>query len=361
MADEANGSCFNFSEKQVEISVLVRPTIAAGGALACLLGITVIAATRSYRRFNHRLVLYLLLATLAKAVSLSLGLAPVKYEEGRVAVRGGWESFCVAAGFLAELSSWLEHMVIGWIALYFIMLVASKRLVALPAHEWVGVAVCGVVPVVIACVPFVGGMYGLAGLWCWIKLTESDCKSKYAVGLGYQFGLSYGPFVILVFFALVSIVVVFAALCRNMLHSRRILRSTVNQQSLKESMPLLVYPIIYTLIFGLQIANRVYSAVGVAQGHKPYFALWLIEIIVDPGRTLYPPLAFLLHPNTLSLVASAVCRREAREREVTPNTFFVVSKEDPFSQEASLIIRSASNQAFSDRLPKSIFDGYAGN
>ena len=48
------------------------------------------------------------------------------------------------------------------------------------------------VPLPIACVPFITHTYGLAGAWCWIKATDADC-SKSEAGVIEQFTLWYGP------------------------------------------------------------------------------------------------------------------------------------------------------------------------
>ena len=337
-----NGSCFNFTKSQIEIAIITRPTIATAGALACLIAVTVIVASKAYYKFNHRLVLYLMIATIGKAFCLSLALIPISHDNDSVTVREGWEEFCIATGFLAEASAWVEHFVIGWIAFYFIVLVTCKHYTLHRAHELLGIVVCILLPVIFSSIPFIHNMYGLAGLWCWIKLTGDDCNSKYNFGVGYQFGLFYGPFVILIFFSLFSILVVLISLCKSAIRSKLgLFQSMAHQQALKEAMPLLIYPIIYTVIFGLQTANRVYYTIAVSEGKPPYFPLWMTQIIVDPGRTLYPPLAFLLHPNTLK---NLICRRQGSD---TTDTYFVVSKEWPFSEEDSLVIRGNANTNYS--------------
>ena len=349
-----NGSCFNFTRSQIEIAIITRPTIATAGALACLIAVTVIVASKAYYKFNHRLVLYLMIATIGKAFCLSLGLIPISHDNNSVTVREGWEEFCIAAGFLAEASAWLEHLVIGWIAFYFIVLVTCKHYTLHRAHELLGIVVCILLPVIFSSIPFIHNMYGLAGLWCWIKLTGDDCNSKYNFGVGYQFGLFYGPFVILIFFSLFSILVVLISLCKSAIRSKLgLFQSMAHQQALKEAMPLLIYPIIYTVIFGLQTANRVYYAIVVSEGKPPYFPLWLTQIVVDPGRTLYPPLAFLLHPNTLKNV---ICRQ--KKGSDTTDTYFVVSKECPFSEEDSLVIRGNVNTNYgcSQDFYKNVFE-----
>ena len=184
--------------------------------------------------------------------------------------------------------------------------------------ELFGVLFCVFIPFLFNWLPFVWGMYGLSGAWCWIKLTQGDCHSDYKLGLSLMLALLYGPLLLVIFFGFSIFVFIAIALCvkvRGHLNENAMYRRGVLEMVL-----LMAYPIVDSLICSLLVVNRIYYSVYIVpNGLHPSYPLWLAHTIADPARELIPPIAFLLHPGTYRKL---MCRKEQAD------TYFDVEPED---------------------------------
>ncbi len=318
-----NGSetsqCFNFTRKQFQIIYVTKDTVASISAALCLTAIALIIFTQTYKQFVHRLTLYLNLAALGYSIVFILQTAPVEFNEklGQVAVKDGYEGFCQAAGYLQLYAGWTTIIFVCWITFYLCMLVIRKQTPRKHVYEVTGVIVSLLFPCTFAWIPFVQNMYGLAGAWCWIRLTHKHCKLKdFAQGLAYQFGTWYGPVAIVIILNFVAICIMLLVLCRKVKWKSTIARGFHEEQddkqyrkAIKEILPLLFYPLFFFIILCFAIANRVSYAITDSQGNQPFFPLWVIHAIADPARPLMIPLSFLLHPYTLRRLRYGELRR----------------------------------------------------
>ena len=354
----SNTSCYEFTAKQIYYVTVAKSVVASMGAAACLLTVVIIVSLKQYKKFVNRLVLYLMIIGCVHAVTIGLEVAPVRHMGQTVVVRRGLNGLCEAVGFITQTTAWMFFMVMLWIVFYLFLLAVFKYGANKYKHEITGILVSILFPLSFNWVPFVQHMYGLAGVWCWIRLTNGYCWHNYTLGIIYQFALLYGPLTLLIFISFFLFVVMVCVLCRQRIYIKGInIYHSSHHQAVKEALPLLIYPLIYNIICTLMTANRIYYAVTVYQEKNPYFPLWLIHAIIDPCRTLVPPLAFILHPNTLRRICCRSKKRKEREnsRAMQPSaTVYVVSKECPYTEVDPLVIGCSD---YYDERFQSLFEG----
>ena len=329
-----NESCFEFTAEEVNNVIIGKVIVSVVSSLACLLAITFIITFKEYHKFVQRLMLYLMITGFAYGVAIALEEVPVRHKDDDVVVKKGQKGLCAAFGYISKTTSWIFYMVIFWITIYLFLLAVFKYSIKKRKHEICGIIISLALPLTLTWIPFIHNKYGLAGLWCWIKLTSEDCHHK-KLGFIYQSTLDYGPEALLLLFTSVSYVLIIIVLCKHRMSSTGGVQSSIYRQALKEALPLLAYPIIYGAIYILMVANPIYYALSSSK-NKPSYPLWQLHALAIPMRVLLPALAFLLHPNTLKTV---FCKRSSRSAHHTDTTAFIVSAEYPFSEVDPLIIR----------------------
>lgn len=350
----ATDQCFNFTSKQFHIIIGVKDTTATISTVLCLTAIVLIVFTHAYRQFVHRLTLYLNIAALGYSIVFLLQTAPVEFnhDKGKVAVRDDYEWLCKAAGFLHQYAGWTTIIFICWITVYLCILVVWKQTPRKKAYEITGVIVSLLFPCTFVWIPFIHDMYGLAGAWCWIRLTRRRCALKdFAQGLAYQFATWYGPVAIVVTLNFVAICIMLLALCRKVKWRRRGYSQIEAQEdkqyrkAIKEILPLLFYPLFFLIILSMAVANRVSYAVTDSKNGAPFFPLWVVHGFADPARPLMIPLAFLLHPYTLKRLRCGHLRTSVEiwrnMASTTANTECIIPPEGD-DIEQPLVVRSTN-------------------
>lgn len=342
----ANRSCFAFSKHHFQSVIWTKTGVSILAAVACCLAVMLIVFLKAHRRFVHRLTLYLAIVAFTYSIVFALQILPVEEHCGYVVVRQ--ERLCTALGFLVEYSAWVMLLFMCWITLHIFTLAVLKRNCKSKTYEAGGVIVCHVAPLLFSVIPFInfkhGTMYGLAGAWCWIRVTSEECQ-PYPEGTIEQFVLWYGPLIVLVGLSFVGMLVMVLVLYKGSREGPGMFSTSYQLQSqykeaMKEAKPLLFYPIAFNVICCLAFANRVYYAAT----KNAYFSLWMAHAVADPCLPLFIPVAFLLHPYTLRKLNCRHFRRAAKEwrwpHSERSHTHFIVSKEDS-DDTSNLIIGGA--------------------
>ena len=187
-------------------------------------------------------------------------------------------------------------------------------------------------------------MYGISGLWCWIKESRGYCDD-YDLGLTLIFTLFYGPLIVIVTFSFVSLMAIASILCKGVINRSTVARSTYSR-CVKNTILIAIYPLVYNLICLLPITNRIYSASNGSSGGEPFFPLWMAHTLAEPARVLIPPIAFLLHPSSWK----TMFRRNA-EIESNPTPPIYIQPEDSADIDTHIAIST------SDSTPKIEFYG----
>lgn len=314
--------CLEFSQATANAVLGVKVGLDSAGIIASLTVIIIISIIGNYKRIMYRLVIYLMAVNILQALFQIFGLVPVQVSKDEpVSVREGtvWFSACQALGYLDLVTLWMENLVIIWIMtamawrLYHLQkgryqdtqgemqqIRTSRR------REILGIVMVLFIPFLLSCIPFTIDMYGLSGLWCWIKIVERNgCLDANLAqeSLILTIFMSYGPLFTITIFALVCMIVILFLLRRTskvaLIENLMQVQQNSNQIGIA-----LVYPIIQGLFCVYLIGNRVYISVTLSndEDHNP--ALWIIHAIADTSRILIPALAFLLHPYTWKSVLS---------------------------------------------------------
>ena len=361
MSTEGNSSdgiyCYNFSTSAVEAAYYTKLCVASLGILAASVVIIMICASKVYRQFVYRLVLYLMLTNLFQAVALVVEVIPVVVEkDGEVTVREGWGRACAAFGFIDQIASWMGIITILWIMFYLLWLSyklrrlqngkvepptvnsSDKPYQQISKAEMGGIVALLILPFTLNWIPFIWDMYGLSGPWCWIKSTGNNCED-YKLGLTLMMIVLYGPLVFMVTFSFISMLVIAAIFCRGAKMRRGSIRKKYSK-GIAEMVLIAFYPTIYNILCLILIVNRAKEAISISHQEPPFFPLWMAGAIADPSRVLLPPLAFLLHPKSWKTI---FCKR--RSSDSSSDTRFTIPPEDDDIKE-SVSVRQSKKSAY---------------
>ena len=308
----SNGSatCYHFTKVEVETAYYTKISVASLGILLSFAVVLLICISKVYRgRFVFRLVLYLMLLNLAEATILVLEVIPANLQDGKVFIRPNWSGVCSFFGYVEQIISWMGFIAIVWIMIYMLWLTyhlhkiqVGQQNESIPTPkvskkvEIVGILTLLSTPFVLNWIPFIWGMYGLTGPWCWIKGTQNSCDD-YVLGLTLMILLFFGPIVIIVLFSFISFTIIFIIVCRaasKLSGGNRIKTNPVRRQMLL----IVIYPLIYNILCIILLANHIKEDTALEKHEPPFFPLWMAEAIADPARVVLIPLAFILHPKS---------------------------------------------------------------
>ena len=337
-----NYTCHNYTLTDFNVIYTTKLVVSSLAVLACIVAISLIVYSKGYKRFVYRLVTYFMATVLCQAISLILEQTPVVYENSLVIVREGWNVPCSIFAFIDQVALWMGNVVVFWIFIYLLYLVwklyhlkpvqngnGENLTQKVTNAELAALFATVFVPFTFNWIPFALNMYGLSGLWCWIKMTEKGCYGDQSLGLELMFTMFYGPLIFLMLFGIVSLLVIVVALCRQWMRVDGLLRRQY-MRGIKEIALVMIYPILYNVICMLQLVNRIDSAVRTNNGEEPFYPLWLAHALADSFRTFLPPLAFLLHPSTWK---NLVCVQKKEE----DTEYFYVPPEDSDIDEGIMI------------------------
>ena len=322
----------------------------AAGVLASAVAIIFILVSKGYKKFVHRLTLYLIVAVQFNGVVSILQVVPVYHNGSVVATREELEGLCAAAGFLINVVDWMILLINCWTVLYLVMVLVFKYSADTirRKHEICGLAVILILPFLFNWIPFLKSMYGLSGGQCCMKPSmRSYCKYD-NVGLAFIFLLAYGPAILVGIITFVSFGTIVFVMCRRALQQEQGLRQpSVHQQGIKEVLPLLPYPLIYFLLWTGLVVTRIYDA---TQGRKFQYSLMLIHDIISGVIILLLPTAFLLHSSI-----NYYKKQQKRMHTLNTTTSYIVPNESS-DQDEPLIIKGQGTKVPCKEY-KSIFEG----
>ena len=168
--------------------------------------------------------------------------------------------------------------------------------------EIIGVLLLVFSPFLFSWIPFVMHIYGISGLWCFIKTaSDNGCNDRdfQHLSLTLMMIMFYGPLMGLLIFGLVCMVAIIVLLQR----SSRDLHGALRQHyrsSMKEIGLVLIYPIVHCLFcFLLLVGNRIYSTTHTNSNDYPQnYPLWVIHAVADPCHILIPARSSILASST---------------------------------------------------------------
>ena len=335
-------TCFEFNKHHLQSLFWVKIAIEVLAEVLCILVFFLIIYFKVYKSFMFRFALYITTAAFVNSIVFILKTLPVTNTCGYNLVSN--KTFCMIAGFLDQYSTSIIFSLMFWITLHLFVFTVFKRMIKSIKYEIGGLILCIVLPLIVSAVPFInfknGTMYGMAGDWCYIKLTDEYCQ-RYKEGLIEQFTLWYGPLLFFIAVNFVAMLAVTVMLCRGAKGLQLPRQQYMYKEALKETAPLLFYPILFEIVISMDFANRVYYAVTLKQDNFP---LWAAHAVADSCMPLFIPLSFLLHPYTLKKLNCFQLKKAAskwRHGSIRSLTHFVVSRHNTCdaSEMSVLVIR----------------------
>ena len=313
---ENSSYCFNFTERDLRINTAVTVSLHLIAVLACIVTIIFIFATKQHHAFVNRLVLYLMIVASIWSLTVMAEVIPVVHDSlTGVSIRHGWEGVCAVVGFLTQVVETSKILVVCWIMLYLLLLVVFKCNASKLNHEVIGLVVMVAVPLALDWLPFRWGSYGLSGLWCWIELTDKNCKNVWR-GLGLMLAVEFVPMILTILFTALSFICITITLCRRS-HRTEIKWkwTSVYQKGLAEAAALMVYPCIYAVIFIFRVIHRTYYVIQITDITPPNYTLWLAHSAALGIGGILVPLLYILRPSNLRKFY--FCRRFCLQKENT--------------------------------------------
>ena len=171
-------------------------------------------------------------------------------------------------------------------------------------------------------VPLLHNAYGLAGGWCWIRAMDDQC-TKLKAGLVEQFALWYGPMMLFTVVNVAMMVVMASVLCKRACcggskeDKDPLLPKPRHNIALKETLPLIAYPVTFHILCCFGFADRIEMAIT----NSPLYGLWLLHAIAVSSPGVFASLFVAVH--------MCILRKHVRENAyANSDTEFVVSIED---------------------------------
>jgi len=230
------------------------------------------------------------------------------------------ELICKVIGIVSEYAIWTKLLLTFWINFHlFLLTVLLRKYWWL---EFVYVLSSLAFPATFIWVPLLHDIYGLAGGWCWIRTMDNHCNELKA-GIVEQFALWYGPVVLFTVVDISMMIIMASVLCKraccegNSEDQDPLLPRPRHLIALKETLPLIAYPVTFHILCVFGFANRIQMAIT----HSPLYGLWLSVAIALPCWGVFASSFVVVH--------MCILRKHIRENAyANSDTEFIVSIED---------------------------------
>lgn len=294
----SNVSVLTDKEKYYLLLIMGIGGIAA--VLICIIALVMGLMFKLQRFFVHRLAMYQVLAALFFAIVCVLEMPFINYDRNIKIYR----PLCMVVGFLQEYTIWVKLLMMIFLTFHLFCFAVCytnfKRL------EWVYVTLSIFIPLLFTWVPFIDGVYGQAGAWCWIQNWKEDCAdNKLPDGEIEEYALLYGPAFVCLTLATLGVVIIVVVLswrayCQtnssygmsaDIDETIPLVRDEQQKKALKEILPLVVYPLLFIAFFIPPFANRIKGAIIKNASISSF--IW--SAVTTPCLSLFAGLTFIIH------------------------------------------------------------------
>ena len=302
--EEDSYNCNALSTHNRNTILYVNGSIATLSAVCCILALATVTIKRLYKKVIYRLAMYQVSVALLQSFSSVLVFMLIGYDEAKVY----YLVSCKAIAFLGQIFILMNLLFISWLTCHlFAFVVFLKDLKRL---EWLYISSSVLIPLLVACIPFITDSYGVVGAWCYITSLkhEDNCTTRPdVVGFTEQFTIYYGPAAFLFTVDMIAIVVMTLTMAcrtwnwRNKTHTCKLETqpqllidpegSDQYLNALKQIIPLIAYPIIYSFLFLVAFANRVYTA----KEGTAAFGFTLVQAVTQPLKGFFVGSALIVH------------------------------------------------------------------
>ncbi|XP_019853059.1 PREDICTED: uncharacterized protein LOC109582657 [Amphimedon queenslandica] len=305
------------SSEQKYIILLTMCVLSIISIIICLIAMVMAVKFKLHKYFVHRLAIYQVLSAMLYDAVLALEVVFINYDTKKSV----YYPVCVVEAFLIEYSIWIK--LLFTFCLTFHLFCFSVFHVNLNRLEIVYILVSTLGPALFTWVPFVNGLYGLAGAWCWIQNWKGDnALKKLPQGEIEQYTLLYGPAIFCLLLCGVAVVIVTAILvhrayncncCNNKIHddddneNQPLLKEQLTEQKkkvLREMLPLVSYPILSLMFYIPAFINRLVGSISQSPNFISFMwsgvSLPLIGLLA--GVSLIVHIFILEHPKRRSTI-----------------------------------------------------------
>ena len=292
----------SFSSSERNRILVAAATSGTCSLLFCTLAVSILIALRLYKHLVYRLAMYQMFG--AGLLGLSNGMLFMLYGYSDNLY---YHVSCKFTAFFTQYCTWVEIIFTGWLTFhlfcYIIYFKNFKRL------ECLYIASAIVVPMLFNWIPFINDSYDLSGAWCFIHSSKEDncTELRFIEGIVEQFVLFYGPATIFLALQIIAVSTIFAVLLRRVCKSSAsgdrepLYDKNKYFQVIKQLLPLLAYPIIYSVCFLSPLINRLYGAASDTNSYK----LTVIHGVVYHSSGVFAALALMVH------IGMIKCRKKA--------------------------------------------------
>ena len=334
-----NSSVSSLSHKEKYEILLVMGTGGIAAVVTCTIALVMAFMFKLHRYFVHRLAIYQVLAALFFGIVCILEMIFINYDSNRKL----YNPLCKAAGFLLEYAVWVKLLIMS--CLTFHLLCFAVCYANLKRLEYVYLLISVLLPLLFSWIPFIHGVYGPAGAWCWIQNWKGDCANeKLPDGEIEEYALLYGPAFICLTLAAIAVLVIMMVLSwRAYCHQLRT-RSTDSipllafkevqkrKKALREILPLVSYPVLFIIFFLPSFVNRIKGAILKEASLSSF--MW--SAATTPCLSLFAALALIVHIVILKCrkhVFKHFFSRSSSQAGQEIQTPYTVVKTDAFTSE----------------------------
>ena len=305
----SNDNGCNFTEP-ARLYVATTASFAVVGSLGCMVTIVMVIQSEVYRSYIHRLTLYLAIASLFAALSTGIAVLPVDTNSTPLSLREGegWNGTCATFGFLVQYFTFSSTFATLWISSnVFALAMCRVQLTKQRKCDIAGLLFIFLLPLLVAWIPFINGMFGLTTVWCWVK---DRCYKGYKYSLRFQLGATAGPVFVLYLGSLVLIAFICVKFIAGYFGKRRHLRQK-SWEVLKELMPLVIYALACCLVYMFGLFSSLYFVLK--DDRHGALAVAIIICSLQTVRFLLP-VVVLLHPSVKRRITTG-CRNLFKRRD----------------------------------------------
>ena len=255
--EELNGSICNHSLSKNEFKALLTVYCTSGSICSFLCAVAIIAMLlfRLFKTLTNRLILNTLVSIFFMSSASASQFFGLRWEFWQ----SGHTKMCIAEGVLGEYSSWVMLLSTLMMTLHLTVMVLYPSLYEKMAKmEPLYLLFPWIFPLLVSWIPFLLRNYGVVGPWCWIQLHNENCSLN-KEGIIEIYAVLYGEQIIGLILNNIALVIVGLTMCK-----RAYIRNTTSlayRKALKQTLPLLAYPITYQILSIFAIANLLYMMI----------------------------------------------------------------------------------------------------
>ena len=276
---EDNGTDCNRSLDEFKPTLHITCAIYLVTFILSLIVIVSMFLCRLFTLLTHRLILYLLVAILFNSFTAAFQFVNLKLN----ILEGEHATVCSVEGFLAGYSYWVLLLSLSMMTLHLSVMVLfpsyyNNIIGKLEAFYILFPWLC---PWLFVWIPLINGNYGLDLSLCWIKLYNENCLLNIE-GVIMMFSIWYIEWFVVLIVSDIALVVIFLTMCKR---AHKGTLSKDYRKALKQTLPLLVYPIVLQVFFWIKIANRLYQVLNINMynGDSPMWLFYVHALIIGSG------------------------------------------------------------------------------